>query len=230
MTNRFETKARTLGLLLVLGAVSCGGEEVRRRGSLDLAEAREAAALDLAEIGQRAPDFELETINGTRVRLSDYQGKVVVLEWLNPLCPFTRAAHESSTLKDYPAELRAEGVIWLGIDSAPEAKMGGAEDDLRTAAEAWGIEYPLLLDRDGAVGRRFDATTTPAVFLIDERGVLRYVGAIDNRPFGKVRGGGEPQNYLADALRQLRAGEPVEPGFRQSYGCRIKYAQTSLID
>ena len=230
MTKRFETTARALGLLLALGTAACGGEEVRRRGSLDLAEAREAAAVDLAEIGKRAPDFELETITGTRVRLSDYQGKVVVLEWLNPLCPFTRAAHESSTLKDYPREVREEGVVWLGIDSAPAMKMGGAEADLRAAAERWGIEYPILLDRDGAIGRRFDATTTPAVFVIDERGVLRYVGAIDNRPFGKVRGGGEPQNYVADAIRQLRAGEPVEPSFRQSYGCRIKFAQTSLID
>ena len=215
-------------LLLTLVLAACRGEEVRRRGSRDLAEAREAAALDLARIGQRVPDFELDTVSGTRVRLSDYQGKVVVLEWLNPLCPFTRSAHETGTLATYPEALRAEGVVWLGIDSAAERKMGGALADLVAAKEAWGVRYPILLDRSGEVGRRFDATTTPEVLLIDERGVLRYVGAVDNLPFGKVRGGGEPQNYLADALRQLRAGEPVEPAYRQSYGCRIKYAQPTL--
>lgn len=222
--------ASTVLLLALVAAAGCGGEEVLRRGSVDEARAREAAALDLAVLGERAPDFELETLAGTRVRLSDYLGKPVVLEWLNPECPFSRAAHEGGTLRDYPDRVRREGGVWLGVCSSAPRKHGGDREALRSAVEAWSFAHPVLLDPDGAIGRRFDATHTPQVFLLDERGVLRYVGAIDNQPFNKVRGGGEVQNHLAIALGQLRDGRPVEPAVRQAYGSRVKYAQRPLAE
>lgn len=217
-----------LACFLALACAACSGTQVHARGDSDTAQAREAAAQGLAELGREVPDFNLPTLDGSRVRLSDYRGRYVVLEWLNPLCPFTRYAHTRGFLKTYPQLARAEGVVWLAINSASDEKMGGSLESSRAAREAWGLEYPLLLDPTGKVGRQFDATVTPEVFLIDPGGVLVYVGALDNMPFGKVRGGGEGQNYLAQALAELRAGKPLSRPARQAYGCRVKYAQPTL--
>jgi peroxiredoxin len=221
---------QSLSLLFVLFIWGCNSDHVLRAGNRELAEAREAASLELARIGQAVPDFDLSTTNDTRVRLSDYLGKTVVLEWLNPDCPFTRHAHTLGILKDYPKELRAQGIVWLGINSASNQKLGGSLESTRASIEEWELEFPVLIDDSGNVGRQFDATTTPEVFLIDSQGVLRYVGAVDNMPFGKVRGGAEGQNYLTRALDQLKAGEPVSPDHQQSYGCRVKYAQPTRLD
>jgi peroxiredoxin len=206
----------------------CQGGKVTHYGDSGLAASREAATLSLATLGQEAPNFTLPTLDGAPVRLSDYRGKYVVLEWFNPLCPFTRHAHTQGTLATYPTQAREQDVIWLAVNSAPEEKMGGSPEDSRAASKAWSIDYPLMLDPTGRVGRQFDATTTPEVFLIDPAGVLVYVGAIDNMPFGKVRGGGEGVNYLAQALEESRAGGEVTRPARQPYGCRVKYAQPTL--
>lgn len=227
--TRTTLHCATITLSLFL-ASACGSDQTIRAGSAEQAEASEANALSLALIGEQVPDFTLTTTKGTRVRLSDYRGKIVVLEWINPRCPFTRHAHTLGLLRDYPNELRAEGGIWLGINSGSDQKLGGSQEETAEAIEEWGIEFPILEDHDGAVGRRFDATMTPEVFLIDTTGVLRYVGALDNMPFGKVRGGGEGQNYLARAIAQLRAGEMIRPESQQAYGCRVKYAQPNRQD
>ncbi len=142
----------------------------------------------------------------------------------------TRHSHTKGVLATYPEEARSEGIVWLGINSASVQKMGGSIAATKKSVDEWGIEYPVLLDELGTVGRRFDATTTPEVFLLDQRGVLVYVGAVDNMPFGKVRGGAEGQNYLARAIDQLKSGKKVSPDHHQSYGCRVKFAQPSRVD
>ncbi len=127
--------------------------------------------------------------------------------------PAVELETQAGTLRDYPDRVRREGGVWLGVCSSAPRKHGGDREALRGAVEAWGFTHPVLLDPDGAVGRRFDATHTPQVFLLDERGVLRYVGAVDNQPFS-----------------QLRDGRPVEPAVRQAYGSRVKYAQRPLAE
>ncbi len=225
-----RTHSLLLALLLSPLLSACHSSQVLEAGNAEEARAREAASLELATLGELVPDFTLPTTSGTRVRLADYLGKIVVIEWLNPDCPFTRHNHTSGFLKDYPKQARSEGIVWLGINSASMQKMGGSLEVTRQSIEEWGIEFPVMLDESGNVGRRFDATTTPEVFLINELGVLVYVGAVDNMPFGKVRGGAEGQNYLARAIAQLKAGKAVSPSFQQSYGCRVKYAQPSRVD
>lgn len=182
----------------------------------------------LVKLGEAVPDFVLDGIDGQQVRLSDLRGNRVVLEWFNPECPFSSFAHEHGVLTGLARELREEGVLWLAINSAGDEKMGGGLEASREAAKRWGMSHPVLVDPTGEVGRMFDATNTPEVFLIDERGRLRYLGAIDNAPFGKVPGGGAPQNYLLEALAGLDETPPRDVAPRQPYGCRIKYAQPVL--
>ncbi len=186
-----------------------------------------AAATALAggvEPGQKAPDFTLTDIHGTTHTLSDYTkaGKVVVLEWFNPDCPFVRKHHvRGKTMQTLAREFADEGVVWLAINSGAPGKQGaGLERNLRAEKE-YGIEYPILLDESGKVGKLYGATNTPHMFVIGRAGEIVYAGAIDNNPsplrFGDV-------NYVRKALEQYLAGETVDTPVTKAYGCTVKYA------
>jgi peroxiredoxin len=82
------------------------------------------------------------------------------------------------------------------------------------------LPYPILVDRDGAVGHLYDAKTTPHMYVIDAEGNLVYMGAIDDDPRG---GNQQPKNYVAAALDEILAGKPVTTAETTPYGCSVKY-------
>ncbi len=225
-------KLSILILALFVLCTACGGPSVHRDADQDpfLGPPSPTAIAPgtIVQLGDTVPDFMLTDLDGKVVRLSDFRGNRLVIEWFNPSCPFTNFAHEEGSLRTMARELAQAGVLWIAINSAGTEKMGGGIEASRAAAKRWDLSHPVLLDPTGDVGRMFDATTTPEVFLIDERGKLVYLGALDNAPFGKVRGGGEPVSYLQAALDDLAAGRAVSTPVRQSYGCRVKYAQPTL--
>jgi peroxiredoxin len=180
-----------------------------------------AAPATLAALGQRAPAFTLTGLDGTAVSLADYAGKVVVLEWFNPGCPFVEYAHGEGPLKDQAKRRAADGVVWLAINSGAPGKQGAGVDTNQSAVADWGMAYPVLLDESGAVGRQYEAKTTPHMYVIDARGTLVYRGALDNAPLGEVDGA--VVNYVDAALDALLAGKPVATAETKSYGCSVKY-------
>lgn len=184
-----------------------------------------SSAAGPAEVGSKAPDFVLKDLDGHDVRLSDSHGKVVVLEWFNPQCPFVNLSHTKGSLKGAAARHTAEGVVWLGIDSAAAGKQGYEVDAIRAAATRFGINHPILRDETGTVGHLFGATNTPHMFVIDQSGTLVYAGAIDNSPDaeGQSPQGGVLVNYVDAALEDLAAGRPVRTPRTKAYGCGVKY-------
>ena len=177
-----------------------------------------------AKVGDAAPAFTLEDVEGKKVSLADFAGKNVVLEWFNPGCPFVVYAHESGPLKDMAASTVGEDTVWIAINSGAPGKQGHGAPANSEAMTKWSMGHPVLMDPSGEVGRQYGATKTPQVFLIDTSGVLRYAGALDNAPIGKVDGDDPYANHLANAVAQLRAGKPVNPGELPPYGCSVKYA------
>ncbi|MCU0233377.1 MAG: thioredoxin family protein [Thermoanaerobaculales bacterium] len=168
------------------------------------------------EVGKAAPAFTLEDEAGTAVSLADFKGKVVVLEWLNPDCPFVQRHYKAGTMKSLATTYGAKGVVWLTVnstnymDAAANAKFKQANE----------LPYPILVDQEGTVGHLYGAQTTPHMYVIDADGTLAYMGAIDDDP----RGGGEqPQNYVAAALDELLAGKAVTTAETTPYGCSVKY-------
>jgi peroxiredoxin len=179
-----------------------------------------------ADVGQPAPEFSLQDLDGKVHRLSDLKGKVVVLEWFNPGCPYVVAAHTKGSLVDAGARASKEGVVWLAINSGAPGKQGHGVETNRAAARSWSMSYPILIDESGAVGKAYGATNTPHMFVVGKDGKLVYKGAIDNSPDGE-RGapqGGTLVEYVSAAIADLAAGRPVRSPQTKAYGCGVKYA------
>ena len=182
------------------------------------AEAKDQQAAK-AEIGAAAPDFELMDQSGEPVRLSDFAGQVVVLEWFNDQCPFVKKWYVNGDMNELAAEYAEEGVVWLAIDSS---NFTDVEQNAEIAGE-WGIDRPLLSNPDGDVGQMYGAKTTPHMYVIDAEGTLVYAGAIDSNSSANPDDIEDADNYVAAALDEVLAGESVSTPETKAYGCSVKY-------
>ncbi len=178
------------------------------------------------EVGGAAPDFSLSDLEGKTVKLSDYKGKIVVLEWFNPSCPFVRASHTKGALVDSAKRQTAKGVVWLSVNSGAAGKQGAGAVVNKEAVKTFAMSNPVLLDEQGTVGKTYGATNTPHLFIIGKDGKVAYRGAPDNSPDGEGASpsGGALVNYIDAALADLSAGKPVKVTESKAYGCSVKYA------
>lgn len=178
------------------------------------------AAAAPAEVGQPAPSFALKDESGVQHSLAQYRGKVVVLEWTNPECPFVQRHYASKTMQKTLAALGGKPVVWLAIDSTysntPEKSAAWKKEQ--------GFSYPVLQDPSGTVGHAYGAKTTPHMFVIDEQGVVRYAGAIDDDPRGRSP---VPTNYVRQAVEAVETGKAVPATTSVPYGCTVKYKASS---
>jgi peroxiredoxin len=175
-----------------------------------------------AKVGQPAPAFALEDQNGKIHSLSDYAGKVVVLEWFNADCPYVVRHHKNdlNTMRDLEKKYADKGVVWLAVNSGHDT----ANEKNRETAEKWEIGYPILNDASGETGKAYGAKTTPHMYIIDQDGKLVYAGGIDDdRDNNKSKG--EKTNYVDRALSEVLAGETVSQAETRPYGCTVKYGR-----
>ena len=182
-------------------------------------------AATTVQVGAPAPDFTLPDLDGKSVSLSQYRGKVVVLEWFNPGCPFVRASHTVGSLKGLASKHAEGGVVWLAINSGGPGKQGAGVEANRQALTQFGMQHPVLIDESGSVGQLYGAERTPHMYVVNAEGVLVYRGAIDNSPDGEGQSpeGGKLVNYVESAIGAVRAGAKVSPAETKAYGCSVKY-------
>lgn len=177
-----------------------------------------------AAIGQAAPDFTLSDTGGKPVRLADFRGRHVVLEWNNPGCPFVRKHYEGN-MQALQKEAARQGVVWLAINSTHD----GSADYLTPAqlgrwmADKQGAPTATLMDEDGQVGRAYAARVTPHMYIVDPQGRLVYAGGIDSIPSARVDDIPKATNHIRQALGEIAAGKPVSVTTSRPYGCTIKY-------
>ena len=177
-------------------------------------------------VGQAAPDFTVTDINGQKQSLSAYKGKTVVLEWLNPECPFVRKHYiGSSNMPDTQKAALAEGAVWLTINSGH----AGSQGDL-TPVEfaAWqkstgAAPTAYIRDQDGKVGKLYDARHTPTLFIVNAEGTLVYSGGIDDINSANAGDIAKATNYVKAAMADIKAGRPVARSNTKAYGCGVKY-------
>jgi peroxiredoxin len=175
--------------------------------------------------GQDAPDFALADTAGKQVRLADFRGKFVVLEWTNPECPFVRKHYGSGNMQSLQKEWGARDVVWLAINST-----NASHSEFKTPAQMneWlraqgAAPRATLLDGTSATGRAYAAKTTPQMFVVDPAGKVLYAGAIDDRRSANPEDVKGAKNYVRAALTEALSGKPVTVASTTPYGCSVKY-------
>ena len=179
-----------------------------------------------ATVGQPAPAFSVSDASGKTVSLADFKGKHVVLEWVNPGCPFVVKHYSSDNMQGTQKEATAKGVVWLTVSStAPDAT------DYKKPAElaSWmqsqkAAATATLMDDNGKVGKAYGARTTPHMYIVDPAGTLVYAGGIDDKPSSRAADIPTSRNYVKAALAETLAGKPVTQASTKPYGCSVKYS------
>lgn len=178
------------------------------------------------EVGQPAPNFTATDINGHTVHLSDYKGKIVVIESYNSDCPYCHNQYATGAMQDLQRDLAAKGVVWLLVNSVNpdnQSYRTDAQAKKEMAREKMDVTA-WIADASGKVGHLYDMKTTPDMYVINKKGILVYEGAIDNEP-DPFHNPKTAQNYVRDAVDDLLAGKPVAISQTKPYGCSVKYAE-----
>jgi len=185
-----------------------------------------AAAAAQAVVGQPAPSFSAVDATAKPVSLADYKGRHVVLEWVNPGCPFVQKHYDSGNMPATQKTAVSKGMAWLAISSTAKDS-----SDYKAPGElaSWirgkdGVPTATVMDTDGKVGRAYGARVTPHMYLIDPQGKLIYAGAIDSKPTANPADIKTATNYVSEAIGQVAAGKPLSQSTTRAYGCSIKYS------
>jgi len=217
-TNAQPTRGSLFAAIMVVAAIAALVAGLV--GILDVAAAAPP------QIGQPAPDFSAQDSKGDSLRLSDYKGKTVVLEWTNADCPYTRKHYSSGNMQSVQALAQKNGIVWLSIISSAPGKQGyvngPAADALTESRHA--EPTAVLLDPTGSLARMYNAKTTPHMFVIDKNGALRYMGGIDSIATSNPADIAHAEPYLKEAMLAVAQGETPPHSVTKPYGCSIKYA------
>ena len=184
-----------------------------------------ALAVQAVEVGKPAPDFTATDINGKTVKLSDYKGKIVVIESYNSDCPYCHNQYKTGAMQALQKDLAAKGIVWLLVNSVnPKNFSHRTPEQARAEMAAEKMDVTAWIDdSSGAVGHLYDMKTTPHMFVIDKDGTLVYDGAIDDQP-DPFHDPSKAKNYVSEAIDALLAGKPVTVTETKPYGCGVKYA------
>jgi peroxiredoxin len=181
-----------------------------------------------ATVGQAAPAFSVTDTQGKAVSLADFKGKTVVLEWVNPDCPYVRKHYDSANMQGTQKAAAAKSVVWLAVNSTHP---GHTDFKKPTEMAAWmkaqgAAPTATLLDSDGKMGRAYGARTTPHMYVIDPKGSLVYAGAIDDKPSANPADVKTAKNFVNAALADVLAGKAVAQPVTRAYGCSVKYGDS----
>lgn len=187
----------------------------------------------VVEIGDVVPaDLAISNLAGDKKTFGDLRGKVVFVHFWSTSCPWEKKAEPKLTkLEKAYAE---KGVVVLAINAnqneigaVPDAaafKAKKADDKpyqhIRETLKKKKLDFDVWVDHGNVVSTALQARSTPHCFVIDEKGVLRYAGALDSD--GRSEKGGTP--YVKNALDAVLADEAVETKTSRPYGCTIKKA------
>jgi len=182
-----------------------------------------------AKVGQAAPDFTAKTSTGKTVRLNDYRGNYIVLEWHNNGCPYVGKHYNGGNMQRLQKQWTGKNVVWFTIISSAPGKQGyvTASEENAYLAKMQAAPTAALLDPSGELGHLYDAKTSPQMVVINQQGVVIYDGAIDDKPTTDVSDIAGAINYVNAALEQAMAGKQVETPTTRPYGCSVKYPDST---
>ncbi len=142
-------------------------------------------------VGTQAEDFQLTDLDGTQQRLSQYRGKVVLVNFWATWCkPCTTEMPAMQTTYD---KLRDKGFVVLAVNEL--------EDDakVREHIKQYGHTFPVLMDRDNKVANQFGVFGLPVSVFIDDQGVVQEY----------IKGGLLTEQKIYDIVARVQKPEPV---------------------
>ncbi|NMH68913.1 redoxin domain-containing protein [Bacillus sp. RO3] len=147
--------------------------------SMDLSDAKQGLAK-----GDRAPDFELTTLEGETIKLSDYQGKKVILNFWATWCPPCKAEmpHMESYYEDYAEEENVE-ILAVNLTSMDDGKKA-----VQQFVDGYELTFPIPMDEEGKVGDEYRVFTIPTTYMIDTGGIIQHkiVGPMNEEMMSKM--------------------------------------------
>jgi peroxiredoxin len=161
-------------------------------------------------LNQPAPDFELPDLDGKMHHLSDYRGKIVIVNFWSCECP-----HAERTDRSMMACL----VQWGGAVAMLSIAANRSESISSVAEAVNARRLPrVLIDAEHVVADLYGAVSTPQVFVVDRDGILRYRGAVDDMTFRKRQ---VTRFFLKEAVEALLEGHLPTLTETPAYGCAI---------
>jgi peroxiredoxin len=164
------------------------------------------------KLGSHVSDFQVRDLDGKAVAFSSLRGPITVVTFVATQCPVSNSYNQrmSELYKDYSAK----NVKFIFVN----ANRSEPASEVREHAKRVGFPFPVYKDPDNILADRFDAQVTPENFVIDNSGVIRYHGAIDdNMNESRVH-----TRTLRAALDALLAGKPLPSTETKAFGCTIK--------
>ena len=162
------------------------------------------------QINEPAPDFELPDLQGKQHKLSDYRGRIVIVNFWSCECPHSERA-DNLMMESLP---KWDGdVVLLSIAANKNESVQSVEE----AARARSLPT-VLLDAEHFVADLYEAVTTPHIFVVDKDGILRYRGAVDDITF---RNRTATRFFLTEAVESLINGHLPTLTESPAYGCTI---------
>jgi peroxiredoxin len=162
------------------------------------------------QLNQPAPDFELPDLQGNSHKLSDYRGRVVIVNFWSAECPHSERTDRSTMacLVQWGADVEMLSIA-ANRNESPQL--------VEEVANARRIPT-VLLDADHTVADLYGALTTPQAFVVDRDGILRYRGAVDDVTFRQRKA---TRFFLEQAVEALLDGRSPEIQETPAYGCTI---------
>lgn len=195
-------------------------------GILTTASLPPVASAIIANREKAAPPFAVNDAAGKRRTLEEFKGKIVVLEWTSPSCPFVRAQYTSGKMQELQGWAKAQDVVWLSVLSTHPAR-GDYLAPQKAQAFNQGRKAQstaLLMDSSGQMGQAYGARNTPHMFVINSAGHIAYAGAIDTQPTVDEAVVPKSQNLVRAAMEDLLAGKAVARPRTTPYGCLVGYS------
>jgi peroxiredoxin len=174
-------------------------------------------------IGSYAPDFELPGIDGSVHHLARYleRFRSVGVIFMCNHCPYVQMYLER--MKQIQSEFQSHKFTLIGINANDDSRYpDDSFEKMKTFAAERQLNFPYLRDVTQDVAQSFGAERTPEAFLLDQQGILRYSGAIDDNAQNSEAVG---VHYLRDAIAQLIDGVAISSPSTNSVGCSVKWRQ-----
>lgn len=174
-------------LLLVIGIVIVNFIKTKESDDAIIMEENTKATTNISEIdepteepkikeGYPAVDFNLTALAGGAVKLSDYRGKKVILNFWATWCPPCKA--EMPHMQNFYEKNKDKGVEILAVNLTDSEN---GYDKIEQFVEDYGLTFPIPLDKNGELGALYRAFTIPTTYFIDSNGIIakKIIGPMD---------------------------------------------------